>query len=221
MLTVKRQATPPHCLTDEIRRADLGLLGHHCNVLPLSTLVGLLDSVHHAEGVQTVFEGGRHGEWPPVPSSSVLLVLKSLSYRLDHADGSGEVRRRDVAEGLLWQRSLFQRCRIFEEQLRTSAARGPNVLLPIEVRPRDRQPPHRAHDDHLLPKLSRDVEVERDGAAGAPFQDHLEGAEVVAGDLADAADVVRLLDEGLEEAVDFGGTLSRQKREQVDDVAAN
>lgn len=221
-LTVERQATPPHGLADQVRRADLGLLGHHRNVLPLSTLVGLLDGVHHTQRVEAVFKGGGHCERPPVPSPPVLLVLKGLPHRLDHADRSRQVRRRYVAEGLFWEGSLLQRRGVFEEQLRTSArARGTRVLLPVKVRSGDGQPPRRAHHDHFLTKLSGNVEVERDGAAGAPFQDHLEGAEVVAGDLTDAADVVRLLDKRLEEAVDLDGALPGQKREQVDDVAAH
>lgn len=93
-LTVERHPAAPHGLADQVRRADLGLLRHHHNVLPLAALVGLLDGVDHAQRVQTVLEGGRHRQRPPVPRPPVVLVLERLPHRLSKTKRRSSVMKK-------------------------------------------------------------------------------------------------------------------------------
>lgn len=101
VLAVQRHPAAPHGLADQVRGTDFRFLRHHLDVLPLTALIGLLDRVHNAKRVQTVLKSCGHRQWPAVPRSPVVLILKRLPYSLNHADGAGEIRRRDVPERLV------------------------------------------------------------------------------------------------------------------------
>lgn len=151
-----------------------------------------------------------------IPRPTVFLLLERLPQGLHHVHHSFQVKQRDVLEALL-QKALVDRQRVCEQQLLLES----RVLLPVQVCPTSYEAAGRAHNHDLMGEGAGHVEVESHSATDAVAHEHLENAEVVAGDVADPADGRVLLHKSLEQTVHLLSSPAGQVSQEVDDVGAH